>query len=90
MIHVQSLTVEGCFNIIFLTYKFSLPIENLILRGGPASLICDIRKSLEASTGPMIDIDKCDMERNGRHLVSSSITCELKNIFPFVYIEIIN
>ncbi len=49
MINEQSLTLEGQFNIRLLRVEsFSVPTENVILRGGHSSMICDITNSLRA------------------------------------------
>jgi len=63
MMYVQSLTLEGCFHIRLLEVEsFSVLIENLILRGGPMSTICDIPTSLEANPGPIFNLQKFDVE----------------------------
>ena len=42
--------------------NFFVLIENLILRDGPKSMICDITTSLEANHDPVFKLHKCDVE----------------------------
>ena len=61
--YVQSLKLEGCFHIHLLKVEsFSELIENLIVRGGPTGMICDITNSLEANPGPVGNLHKYDVE----------------------------
>lgn len=48
--YVHSLTTEGRFHIHLLKVEsLSVLTENLILNGGPMSMICDITDSLESN-----------------------------------------
>ena len=50
------------FVFTFICIHFSVFIENQILRGGPMSMICDITTSLEANSGPVFNLHRCDVE----------------------------
>ena len=61
--NVKKKAVEGCFHIHLLKVEsFSELIENLIVRGGPTGMICDITNSLEANPGPVGNLHKYDVE----------------------------
>lgn len=61
--YVRGLTLEGFFHIHLLKVEsFYVLIKNLIFRGEPTSMICDGTNSLEANPGPIVNLQKCDVE----------------------------
>lgn len=54
--------LERCFHTHLMKVEKYMLIENQALRGGPTSMICDITVSLEANSGPIFNLHKCDVE----------------------------
>lgn len=49
-------TIKVLSNSLPKVYIFSVVVQNLSLRGGPTSMICDITNTLEANHGPIFSI----------------------------------
>jgi len=92
MMYVQSFTLEGCFHIYLLKVEsFSDLIENLIFRGGPTSMICDITTRLEANHGPVCNLHKwdvtwslqCTYTENGLYSEVADILCPVVQLLKW-------
>lgn len=78
MMCMQSLTLGGCFShsLVEVESFIVLTQKNLILRGGPTSMICNITISLAVNPGPLICIHKCKTQASSEYTLRMEFTLQ--------------